>query len=68
MTNAEKIKARILEMGLTQAELAKKIGVATPTICQKINNHRPFTLSEAEQVAYILGIDNTEFGSYFFAK
>lgn len=68
MPNTRLIKARMEELGITQAELAQKIGVATPTMCQKINNIRPFSLDEAEKVAEALGIKDKDFGSYFFAQ
>ena len=67
MPNTDKIKKRMSEIGMTQAELAKEIGIATPTMCQKINNIRPFSLEEAERVADILKIDDKDFGKYFFA-
>lgn len=56
MPNTEMLKQRMAQLGITQTELAKEIGVATPTICQKINNVRPFLLDEAEKVADILKI------------
>ena len=56
------------ELSITQAELASKIGIATPTMCQKINNLRPFSLDEAEKVADILKIKDKDFGIYFFAN
>nr|DAQ30125.1 MAG TPA: helix-turn-helix domain protein [Caudoviricetes sp.] len=66
MPNTERLKRRMAELGYTQSELAKEIGVATPTICQKINNSRPFSLDEAEKIASILKIKDKDFGSYFF--
>lgn len=68
MVNTEKIKKRINELGMTQGEIAKIISVATPTICQKINNIRPFSLEEAEKVAEILRISDGEFKNYFFVS
>lgn len=67
MPNTDKLKSRMIEFHITQAELAEKLGIATPTMCQKINNLRPFTLEEAEKVSRILEISNDEFGTYFFA-
>lgn len=66
MPNTIKLKKRMSELGITQSALASKLSLATPTICQKINNIRPFTLGEAEKVAEILQIKDTEFGDYFF--
>lgn len=68
MPNADKLKQRMFDMGISQAELAAKIGIAAPTMCQKINNLRPFYLEEAEKVAAILEIKNEEFGAYFFTR
>lgn len=68
MPNTNKIKSRMSELRITQTELARLIGVATPTICQKINNVRPFSLGEAEKVAEILKIRDVEFGQYFFGS
>lgn len=67
MIDTQKIKGKMAEIGITQSEMAKKIGIATPTMCQKINNIRPVTLEEAEKMAGILGIENKDFGLYFFA-
>ena len=66
MPNSDLIKRRLSELGMTQAQLAHAISMAAPTINQKINNLRPFTLDEAEKVATLLKIDDSEFGRYFF--
>lgn len=67
MINSTRIKARMTEAGVTQATLAKQLGLATSTVCQKINNARPLTLSEAEAMARALDISDAEFSTYFFA-
>ena len=51
MVNANKIKGRMRELGITQADVAKFLNVAQPTVNQKINNIRPFDLDEAEKGA-----------------
>lgn len=68
MLNANKIKGRIKELGLVQSDIAKKLGLAEPTVSQKINGKRPMNLDEARELAEMLGIDNSEFGSYFFSS
>lgn len=68
MVNTKKIKARLVELGLTQDDLARKMGLATCTISQKLNNIRPLKLSEANMIAKILDIDDIDFKSYFFAE
>ena len=66
MPKTESIKERMKILGLTQADLAKIIGIAVPTMCQKINNIRPFSLEEAERIAKELKIPDSEFSKYFF--
>ena len=66
MINTNKVKARIVELGLTQADIAKELGVATPTVSQKINNVRGMTVQEAFKIANILKIEDDLFREYFF--
>ncbi len=66
MLNSKKIKGRMVELGVTQKDIAKSIGKAAPTVSQKINNLRPMDLEEAEKIAEILKISTGEFGIYFF--
>lgn len=68
MINTQAIKDRMKEAGMTQAKLAAAVGIATPTMNQKIHNIRPITLDEAEKVARALDIEDREFAAYFFAS
>ncbi len=68
MLNTERIKARLDELDMTQADLAAVISVAVPTMCQKINNIRPLSLDEAEKIARALRIEDKDFGAYFFSQ
>ncbi len=68
MLNTDRIKARLDELNMTQADLAVVISVAVPTMCQKINNIRPLSLDEAEKIARALKIEDKDFGSYFFSQ
>jgi transcriptional regulator with XRE-family HTH domain len=67
MVNTNKIKGRMRELEITQADVAKCLNIAQPTVNQKINNIRPFDLDEAEKFSNLLGINAGEFGTYFFA-
>lgn len=67
MVNTNKIKGRMRELEITQADVAKCLNIAQPTANQKINNIRPFDLDEAEKFSSLLGINAGEFGTYFFA-
>lgn len=66
MINTLKIKGRMVELGITQKDLAKELGIATPTVSQKINNARSMKLEEAEKISVLLKINETQFSRYFF--
>lgn len=65
MINANKIRARIVELGMNQKSVAKQIGMSEKTFSVKMNNGK-FGLDEAEQIAKVLMIDKPE--QYFFAN
>ena len=67
MVNTNKLKGLIKEKEFTQADIAKHLGIAPPTVSQKLNNIRAFDLEEAEKLSKLLGIEAGEFGKYFFA-
>jgi len=68
MLNSDKIKGRMKERRIVQADVAKLLNLAEPTVCQKINGKRPMTLDEAQRLARMLDISDHEFGIYFFAN
>lgn len=68
MINSKKIKERAAELGLRQMDIAKALGLQQSTVNQKINNVRPMSLKEAEIMAEVLQIENTEFSIYFFSS
>lgn len=63
MINANKIRARIVEMGMTQKQVAEKIGISEKTFSIKMNNGK-FGLDEAEKIIQVLKIEKPE--QYFF--
>lgn len=68
MVNTLKLKARIMELGLTQKDIAEKLNLAAPTVSQKINNIRAMSLEEAFTLSKILKIDISQFDKYFFCN
>lgn len=68
MINSNKLKGRMKELEITQADVAKHLNIAQPTANQKINNARPFDLDEVEKLCDLLHIEPYEFGDYFFAR
>ncbi|MBQ7556890.1 MAG: helix-turn-helix transcriptional regulator [Lachnospiraceae bacterium] len=65
MINANLIRAKIVENGLTQAQVAEKLGMSKKTFSVKMN-HGKFGLDEAQKMIEILKIDKPE--KYFFAN
>lgn len=67
MINSDKLKGRMKELKITQADVAKALNIAPPTANQKINNIRSFSLEEADVLTELLDINPNEFREYFFA-
>lgn len=65
MTATNKLKAKMVEAGITQAELAKILGISYQAMNYKINNRSEFKVSEIEAAASALKIRNKD--EYFFA-
>lgn len=68
MLDTRKIKGRMVELGLSQKDIAKELGIAQATASQKINGVRPLYLSEARKLSELLHIESGEFGKIFFGK
>lgn len=66
MTATKKLKSKMVEAGITQAELAKILGISAQSMNYKINNKSEFKVSEIEAVAAALKIENKD--EYFFAR
>lgn len=65
MINANLIRAKIVEKGLTQKQVAALIGMSEKTFSIKMNNGK-FGLDEAQKMVDLLKIDKPE--KYFFAN
>lgn len=66
MINILKIKARMVECGLSQMDLAQEIGINPSTLSRKLNNKdgKYLTINEANTIIKVLNI--TEPREYFF--
>lgn len=49
------IRERIAEKGLTQAAIARKLGIGRQTFSRKLNGHNDFSVSELVRLAELLG-------------
>ena len=63
MINANLIRAKIVEHGMTQRQVAEQIGMSGKTFSLKMKNGK-FGLDEAQKMIEILQIDQPE--KYFF--
>ena len=64
MINTNLIKAKIVENGMTQAEVASRIGMSAKTFSLKMSSGK-FGLDEADEMIKLLKIERPEL--YFFA-
>ena len=55
----------MVELGYTQSDIARKLHMSSPAVCQKINNIRPINLDEAIIMAEFLRIGKEEFWDFF---
>ena len=65
MIRANLIRAKIAEKGMTQAQVAQKVGMTPKTFSLKMKNGK-FGLDEAEKLIELLEIDKPEI--YFFGN
>ena len=68
MVNTIKLKARLMEYGKTQKDVAELLELAPSTVSQKINNVRIMNLREADAIAVMLDIDTKSYGEYFLTE
>ncbi len=64
MIDKKKLKGKIAESGLTQAALAKEIGMSETTFSRKMKSGK-FGIEDAEKMIIVLDIKNPS--SIFFA-
>lgn len=65
--NANKLKGKIIEKGLSVETLAKQIGVNRSSMYRKINNCR-ITIGEVCKIKEALNLTNDEASDIFFSK
>lgn len=64
-TNESKLKAKLVELDLTYASCAKKMGISTNTFTKKVNNVEKFSIPQVNQLSEILGLTQEEKLSIF---
>ena len=66
MTNTKKLRALILERGLTQEQVAANLGITQASLNYKINNKREFKASEIKALVELLNIPDGDVSMIFF--
>lgn len=64
--NYSKLLGRFREYGLTQKDVATRIGIRPTTLSLKLNNKFHFTSDEIDAICKLLDIPTEEIGIYFF--
>ena len=62
--NANLIRGKIAEAGITQGELAKRAGMSSNSLSRKLCGKRDFKLEEVQSICAALNIDDP--APYFF--
>ena len=68
MTNTAKLKAKIVEKGMVQEEIAQALGMTIATFNYKVNNKREFKASEIKKLSEHLCLTVEEVNTIFFAE
>lgn len=65
MTNVKLLKAKIVERGYIQSDIAKLLGISASSLNDKLCGRRGFKQDEIEKLSQILRIEE-EINKYFF--
>lgn len=61
-----KLRALMLEKGITQGDLAKILGISRTAMSSKFTGRIPFTVKEIKLLKALLGFESVD--DYFFAE
>lgn len=68
MINDLKLKAKMVEKGYSQLDMANYLNISYFTFNLKINNKRLFTLLEVQKISELLGLTEQEIIIIFFTN
>lgn len=68
MINSKLLKAAIVENGMTQLDVSKKIGISYQSLNDKINNKTDFKIDEVSRLCSVLGIESKREQIFFADK
>ena len=67
MLNTSKIRERMVQLGISDKEVAAALNLSISVTVKKLNNICILNLMEAEELAGLLQISGEAFSDYFFA-
>lgn len=68
MVNANKLHARIIELGLTKKEVSEQMNISYTSIVNKFNGKTPWSLEDIVSLASILQLTKEDIVPYFFSE
>lgn len=68
MVNANKLRGKIVERGMSIASISMEIGVNKSTFYRKLSGCCPFTIQDADRLVEILGLNAEEAKAIFLAR
>jgi transcriptional regulator with XRE-family HTH domain len=68
MTNVNKLRGRLAEIGMTLSDFAEKMGLSRPTARKKVDGETQFLAAEIKRACDILEIPLSEIETYFFSN
>lgn len=69
MVNVNKLKAKLVEVGMNVEELSEKIGMDRATLYRRLSsNGETFSIKEADSIINELGLTKEEVNAIFFSQ
>lgn len=68
MFHKNKFRGKVVERGLTLADVSAGIGVNPATLTRKMSGESEFTRSEIQKIRNILNLSDEELNGIFFAE
>jgi len=68
MVETRKLKGKLVELGLTIADLAKALGVSTGTVYRKLQDPDRITVRDVRAISQTLELSADEMQAIFFAS
>lgn len=64
--NSDLLKNKLREVGISEEDMAKAMGISKDALENRLNGKTEFTLKDIIAVVQILGLDRRETGQIFF--